>query len=88
MAIYKPNQKETTEDRLQKAIKLGREESLKEVLEWLKEVTIDDADGCGHPIVSFTYCESKEQMLQSFKERFNMVDDCDQQYPSDFINDR
>lgn len=32
--------------------------------------------------------ESKEQMLQSFKERFNVVDNCDQQYPSDFINDR
>ena len=45
---------------------------LKEVLKWLEETTIDDADGCGHPIVSFTYFESKEEMLQSFKEQFNI----------------
>lgn len=50
----------------------GRLETLQEVLKWLDEITIDDADGCGHPIVSFTYFESKEEMLQSFKERFNI----------------
>jgi hypothetical protein len=72
MAVYKQEIKETIEDRLQKAINLGREEMLKEVLYWLEETTIDDADGCGHPIVSFTYFESKEEMLQSFKERFNI----------------
>ena len=42
-----------------------------EVLEWLDKLTIDDADGCGHPIVSFIGFDNKEQMLQSFKERFN-----------------
>lgn len=75
MAIYKLNREikeETTEDRLQKAINLGRREALKEVLEWLDKLTIDDADCCGHPIVSFTYFESKEQMFQSFKERFSL----------------
>lgn len=45
---------------------------LQEVLKWLDKLTIDDADCCGHPIVSFTYFESKEQMFQSFKERFNV----------------
>jgi hypothetical protein len=45
---------------------------LQEVLKWLDKLTIDDADCCGHPIVSFTYFESKEQMFQSFKERFNI----------------
>lgn len=71
MAIYKPRIKETTEDRLQKAINLCREEMLKEVLYWLEDTTIDDADGCGHPIVSFISFDNKEQMLQSFKERFS-----------------
>ena len=61
---------------------------LQKVLEWLEEMTIDDADGCGHPVVSFTSFDYKEAMLQSFKERFNIVDNCDQEYPSDFINDR
>jgi hypothetical protein len=90
MAIYKLNRetkKETIEDRLQRAINLGREEALKEVLYWLEDATIDDADGCDCPIVSFTCCDNKEEMLQSFKERFNIADDCNQQYPSDFIND-
>ena len=72
MAVFKPEIKETTEDRLQRAINLGREEAYKEVLEWLGKLTIDDADGCGHLIVSFTYFESKKEMLQSFKERFNI----------------
>ena len=51
---------------------MTREEQIQEVLEWLDEMTIDDADGCGHPIVSFTSFDHKEQMLQSFKERFNI----------------
>jgi hypothetical protein len=72
MAVFKPEIKETTEDRLQKAINLGREEALKEVLDWLDETTIDDADGCGHPIISFIGFDYKEQMLQLFKERFNI----------------
>lgn len=72
MTIYKPNIKETTEDRLQKVISLGREKALKEILDWLDKLTIDDADCCGHPIVSFTYFDSREQMFQSFKERFNI----------------
>lgn len=45
---------------------------LQEVLEWLEKITIDDADGCGHPIVSFISFDYKEQLLQSFKERFNI----------------
>lgn len=32
MVVFKPRVQETTEDRLQKAINLGREETLKEVL--------------------------------------------------------
>jgi hypothetical protein len=57
---------------VQNAFNLGREEAYKEVLEWLDKTTIDGADCCGHPIVSFTYFDSKEQMFQSFKERFNI----------------
>lgn len=72
MAVFKPKPKETTEDRLQKAINLGKREALKEVLYWLEDATIDDADGCDYPIVSFTCCDNKEEMLQSFKERFNI----------------
>ena len=48
------------------------ETMLKEVLYWLEDTTIDDADGCDHPIVSFTCFDNKEQMIQSFKERFNI----------------
>lgn len=75
MAIYKLNQetkKESIENRLQRAINLGRREALKEVLYWLEDATIDDSDGCDYPIVSFTCFESKEEMLQAFKERFNI----------------
>ena len=72
MARYEPKSKETTEDRLQKAINLGREEALKEVLEWLDETTDDGDDGCGSSMVYFTPFDYKEQMLQSFKERFNI----------------
>jgi hypothetical protein len=86
MAVFKPEIKETTEDRLQKAINLGREEALKEVLEWLDE-NFYDVHVLHDDRLEGDF-ESKEQMLQSFKEQFNIVDDCDQQYPSDFINDR
>ena len=72
MARYEPKLKETIEDRLQRAINLGREEALKEVLEWLDETTDDGDDGCGSSMVYFTPFDYKEQMLQSFKERFNI----------------
>lgn len=79
MAVFKPKIKETTEDRLQKAINLGREEALKEVLGWLNKNFYE------HESFSFDFVEdipyqcpvecdfdSKEQMLQSFKDRFNI----------------
>lgn len=72
MAVFKPKTKETIEDRLQKAINLGREEVLKEVLYWLEDGTIDHSDEYADPIVAFTIFDNKEQMLQSFKERFNI----------------
>lgn len=95
MAIYKLGQetkKETIEDRLNKAINLGRREALKEVLEWLDENFFTGeiegyySDVPEHIVHGKFYC--KEEMLLSFKERFKIVDNCDQQYPSDFINDR
>ena len=73
MAIYKPNQetkKETIEDRLQKAINLGREEVLKEVLEWLDE-NFSDVHVLYDDRLEGDF-NNKEQMLQSFKERFNI----------------
>jgi SOS response regulatory protein OraA/RecX len=76
MAVFKPEIKETTEDRLQKAINLGREEALKEVIEWLDEnfytSDIEFADSYLPEYVLNGNFESKEQMLQSFKERFNI----------------
>lgn len=75
MAVYKLNQetkKETIEDRLQKAINLGKQEALKEVLYWLEDGTIDHSDEYADPIVTFTIFDNKKQMLQSFKERFNI----------------
>ena len=79
MAIYKPNQKETTEDKLQKAINLGREEVLKEVLGWLKEhcwrreaiasILMQDDHPSYEIVMNF---ESEEELFQSFKERFNI----------------
>ena len=75
MAIFKLGQetkKETIEDRLNRAINLGRREALKEVLEWLNEVTLDGDDGCDHSMVYFTAFDYKEEMFQSFKERFNI----------------
>lgn len=68
---------------------------LQEVFKWLDENFYE------HECFSFDFDEdrpyecpiicdfkSKKQMFQLFKERFNIVDDCDQQYSSDFINDR
>lgn len=71
MAIYKPKIIETTEDRLQKAINLGREEAYKEVLEWLKKHTYSIYDRKEHCDFGINF-ESEEQMLQSFKEHFNI----------------
>lgn len=72
MAVFKPKVKETTEERLQKAINLGREEALKEVIEWLNEITDDGDDGCGYSMVYFTSFDYKEEMFKSFKEQFNI----------------
>lgn len=74
MAIYKLGQetkKETIEDRLNRAINLGRKEVLKEVLEWLKEKTYTIYYRGGSEAFNINF-ESEEQMLQSFKERFNI----------------
>lgn len=79
MAIYKLGQetkKETIEDRLNRAINLGRRESLKEVLKWLDEnfytSDIECTDSYLPEYVLNGNFESKEEMLQSFKERFNI----------------
>lgn len=76
MAVFKPKIKETTEDRLQKAINLSREKALKEVLEWLDEnfytSDIESSDSYIPEYVLSGNFESKEEMLQSFKERFNI----------------
>lgn len=75
MAIYKLNREikeETIEDRLNRVINLGRLEALKKVLEWLENGTIDHSDEYADPIVAFTVFDNKKQMLQSFKERFNI----------------
>lgn len=79
MAIYKLNRetkKESIENRLQNAINLGRSETLKEVLEWLDEnfftgEIIGYCSGIPDIIVQGKF-DYKEQMLQSFKERFNI----------------
>ena len=76
MAVFKPKVKETIEERLQKAINLGREEALKEVLKWLDEnfytSDIECADRYLPEYVLNGNFESKEQMLQSFKKQFNI----------------
>jgi len=76
MAVFKPEIKETTEDRLNRAINLGRREALKEVLKWLDEnfytSDIECADSYLPEYVLSANFESKEEMLQSFKERFNI----------------
>ena len=70
MTKYDPRVKGTTEDRLQKAINLGREKALKEVLKWLDE-NFCDVHVLHDDRLAGDF-ESKEQMLQSFKERFNI----------------
>jgi hypothetical protein len=79
MAIYKLGQetkKETIEDRLNRAITLGRREAYKEVLEWLNENFFTGeiegyySDVPEHIVQGKFDC--KEEMLQSFKERFNI----------------
>lgn len=82
MAIYKLGQetkKETIEDRLNRAINLGRREALKEVLKWLDENFSEHEDFSFDFVEDIPYqclveCnfESKEEMIQSFKERFNI----------------
>lgn len=76
MAIFKSKIKETTEDRLQKAINLGRELVLQEVLEWLEKnthiITYYTDDTKDFKIDFKIHFRSKEQMLQSFKEQFNI----------------
>ena len=73
MAIYKLNQetkKETIENRLQKAINLGRREALKEVLEWLEEnfYTVY----CLHDEYLTGKFVNSEEMIYSFKEKFKL----------------
>lgn len=73
MAVYKlnrENKKETIEDRLNRAINLGRKEALKEVLKWLDE-NFSDVHVLHDDRLEGDF-NSKEQMLQSFKERFNI----------------
>jgi hypothetical protein len=70
MTVYKQEIKETIEDRLQKAINLGREEAYKEILKWLDE-NFYDVHVLHDDRLEGDF-ESKEQMLQSFKERFNI----------------
>ena len=56
---------------IRRAKDLGREEALKEVLEWLQEHTYSIHDRQKHCNFGINF-ESEEQMLQSFKERFNI----------------
>jgi hypothetical protein len=76
MAVCKPKVRETIEDRLQRAINLGREEVLNEVLEWLEENFFTGeiegyySDVPEHIVQGKFDC--KEEMLQSFKEQFNI----------------
>ena len=80
MAIYKLNRetkKESIEDRLQRAINLGREETLKEVLEWLNDNFFTGEQEISQYSIEVesilkSVFSSKEEMLQSFKERFNI----------------
>ena len=77
MVIFKPETKGTTENKLQKAINLGREEALKKVLKWLDknfftgEQKISQYSIEVEPILKSTF-SSKEEMLKSFKEQFNI----------------
>ena len=80
MAKYEPKITETTEDRLQKAINLSRKEALKEVFDWLEEnfftgEVVGYCDGVPDYVVQGKFY-FKEDMLQSFKERFNINESC------------
>ena len=76
MAVFKPQLKETTEDRLQKAINLDRELALKEVFEWLEdnfftgEIEGYYSDVPEHIVQGKFDC--KEDMINSFKEQFDI----------------
>ena len=76
MAVYYPKVKETTEERLQRAINFGKEEAYKEVLEWLDNnfctSDIEQTDSYLPKYVLDGNFVSKEQMLQSFKEQFHI----------------
>lgn len=75
MAWY-PLNKETTEDKLQKAINLGKQIAYKEVLQWLEdnfftgEIEGYYSDVPEHIVQGKFDC--KEEMFQSFKDRFNI----------------
>lgn len=56
---------------IRRAKDLGREETLKEVLEWLKEHTYSIYDRKGHCDFSIKF-ESEEEMIQTFKKQFNI----------------
>ena len=76
MAVFKPQLKETTEDRLQKAINLDRELALKKVFEWLEdnfftgEIEGYYSDVPEHIVQGKFDC--KEDMINSFKEQFDI----------------
>lgn len=77
MAIYKPKPKETTEDRIQRAINLGREETLQEILKWLNDNFFTGEQEISQYSIEVesilkSVFSSKEEMLQSFKEQFNI----------------
>jgi hypothetical protein len=69
MSVFKPKVRETIEDRLQRAINLGREEALKEVLKWLDSNTYDSLDEDFPVQADFSL---KNDMFQAFKEQFNI----------------
>ena len=79
MAIYKLGQetkKEPIEDRLKRAINLGRREALKEVLKWLdKNFFTGEIEGyysdVPEHIVQGKF-DCKEDMINSFKKQFNI----------------
>ena len=60
---------------LDKGKEIGKKEVLKDVLDWLDKNFYDKID-----MIDYSFCitglnndfDSKEQMLQSFKERFNI----------------
>lgn len=74
MAIYKLNRetkKETIEDRLQKAISLGKELAYKEVLQWLEFNISNSWDEYNNYGITSKF-NSREELFQSFKDQFNI----------------